>query len=395
MNKNLAALFVVLLYLADQRPGIATEPVLRYVPGSTIKVEQLVGEVDKERQRPTLSRTFSRYGLLGTDLGYSFEHKGHVCFLFGDTMGRLDRALDTIATTDARDPERGIRLDFMTAPGRPYLTIQPPGISMGAFETPVGGISLGGNMYVAVRTNHAKDWSTDRTVLTKFIPPARFQPLRTISQSPAGRFITMSLHIQPKPFPGLPPDGPFVMIWGTAKYRESDAYLMVVPASHFETGRGTRYFAGLDKSSAPIWSAQESDAKPIVENGTLGDLSVTWCKDLDLWLMTYDRRAPSGAGAVFSYSSTPWGPWSEPQVLFITRGASFIHNPHANPPNGLAGPVIGKPKKDWPGVHGGAYAPYVVERFTKVVGPELHLYYCLSTWNPYVVVLMKSRLRVE
>lgn len=46
-------------------------------------------------------------------------------------------------------------------------------------------------------------------------------------------------------------------------------------------------------------------------------------------------------------------------------------------------------------VRGGAYAPYVIERFTKLEGSELSLYYVLSTWNPYVVVLMKSRLRVE
>jgi hypothetical protein len=36
-----------------------------------------------------------------------------------------------------------------------------------------------------------------------------------------------------------------------------------------------------------------------------------------------------------------------------------------------------------------------VERFTKVEGSELDLYYLLSTWNPYVVVLMKSRFNVE
>lgn len=28
-------------------------------------------------------------------------------------------------------------------------------------------------------------------------------------------------------------------------------------------------------------------------------------------------------------------------------------------------------------------------------GSELDLYYVVSTWNPYVVVLMKSRLEVE
>jgi hypothetical protein len=259
----------------------ATEPMLRYVPGSTIKLEQVVGEMDKARHKPTLSRTFSRYGLLGTDLGYSFEHKGRAYFLFGDTIGRWPGVLHTIATTDATDPERGVRLDFLTVRGRP-LTIQPTGISLGAFETPGGGISLGGNMYVVVRTNHSNNWSTDRSVLTKFIPPAKFQPLRTISRLPAGRFITPSLHIQPKPFPGLPPGGPFVIVWGTGKYRKSDAYLMVVPAARFETGQGIRYFAGLDSAGKPTWSPRESDAKPIVKNGTLGDLSVTWCKDLNL-----------------------------------------------------------------------------------------------------------------
>ena len=44
---------------------------------------------------------------------------------------------------------------------------------------------------------------------------------------------------------------------------------------------------------------------------------------------------------------------------------------------------------------GGAYAPYVVERWTKVRGSELDIYYTMSTLNPYVVVLMKSRLSVE
>jgi hypothetical protein len=36
-----------------------------------------------------------------------------------------------------------------------------------------------------------------------------------------------------------------------------------------------------------------------------------------------------------------------------------------------------------------------VERWTKVQGSELELYYLISTVNPYVVVLMKSLLRIE
>ena len=46
-------------------------------------------------------------------------------------------------------------------------------------------------------------------------------------------------------------------------------------------------------------------------------------------------------------------------------------------------------------MHGGGYAPYVVERWTKLDGADLNIYYVLSTWNPYVVVLMRSRLRVD
>ena len=378
-------------------PAATNGPALRLVTGGTAKVEQLLGEEDKERHQPTLSRTVTRYGIQGTDLGYSFEHEGRVYFLFGDTVGRLDRALDTIATTDARDPEAGVRLDFLTNGGE-YLTIQPPGISMGAFEVPVSGISLGGQMYVVVSTNHSADRSTDRSVLTKFTPPARFQPLRTISQLPTGRFVKMSLHAEPGPMAGMPAGGPFILMWGTGVYRQSDAYLALVPAGQFESGKGTRYFAGLDGAGVPTWSEKESDAKAIVENGTMGDLSVTWCKDLSLWLMTYDSRPPAHAGIEFSYSKNPWGPWSEPQVLFnVARDGlgKFIHNPRANPNDGLAGPVIGKGQADPEAVHGGGYAPYVVERWTKVEGSELSLYYVLSTWNPYVVVLMRSKLHVE
>jgi Domain of unknown function (DUF4185) len=376
----------------------ASEPVLHYVAGSTIKVEQLLGEEDKQLHRPTLSQTATRYGIEGTDLGNSFEHGGRVYFLFGDTVGRLRRALDTIATTDADDPESGVRLDFLKS-GSDYLTIQPPGISMGAFEVPVAGISLAGQIYVVVSTNHSEDRSTDRSVLTKFTPPANFQPLRTISQLPEGHFVKMSLHMQPGTIAGLPPGGPFLYVWGTGAYRKSDAYLSIVPAAQWESGKGTVYFAGLGAGGAPIWSEKESDAKAIVQNGTMGDLSVTWCKDLGLWLMTYDSRDPSPRGILFSYSRAPWGPWSEPQMIFnaLRDGAvgKFIHNPQANPDDGLAGPVIGKGQANPQAVHGGAYAPYVIERWTKLQGSELSIYYLLSTWNPYVVILMKSRLHVE
>ena len=39
---------------------------------------------------------------------------------------------------------------------------------------------------------------------------------------------------------------------------------------------------------------------------------------------------------------------------------------------------------------GALYAPYMIERFTRVSGSTLSIYYALSTWNPYTIVLMRA-----
>jgi hypothetical protein len=379
----------------------AREVVLRHVLGSTVKLEQLIGDEDKERHQPTRNQTLSRYGLQGADLGYSFEHQGLAYFLFGSTVGTASRLRGTIATSNARDPESGVPLEFLTN-NKQYVDIvidDPRRANAGMFQVPVSGISLGGQVYVVVRRIHPLDRTKDRSFLTKFIAPGTFQQLRTVSALPEGRFIKMSMHAQPGPIAGLPDGGPFVVMWGTGTYRQSDAYLSIVPAADFETGKGTRYFSGLDAAGAPMWSEKEGDSTPVVKDGTLGDLSVTWCKELGLWLMTYDSRNQR-AGIVFSYSRTPWGPWSEPQVVFnmVRDGGlgKFIHKADAVQDDGLAGPILGAKKQANPGaIRGAAYAPYVVERWTKVDGPHLTLYYVMSTLNPYVVVLMKSRLDIE
>ena len=59
-----------------------------------------------------------------------------------------------------------------------------------------------------------------------------------------------------------------------------------------------------------------------------------------------------------------------------------------------SGAVIGRGTQDPAGTHGGAYAPYVVERWTSAKDNQLTIYYVLSTWNPYVVVLMQSRFQI-
>lgn len=379
--------------------GSAAEALtLEYIPGSTVKVQQMLGEMDKQRHQPTLSRTFTRYKILGTDLGNTYEFHGRLYFLFGDTVGALENAFDTMATTEATDPEAGVRLDFLTVPGKPYMTIRSPGVRMGAFETPTGGITVNDRMYVAVRTNHSQDWSTDRAVLTQFIPPATFKPLRTISQAPVGHFLTITMRNEPAAgVPGLPPGGPWIFTWGTGKYRKSDVYLSITPAANFENNGRTLYFSGLNADGKPGWSPKESESEPVIRNGTLADVSVIWNRELGLWLMTYDSRPPAQRGILFTYSTTPWGPWSAPQIVFnaFRDGyGKFMHNPKAVPDDGLAGPVIGIPESKAKDVPGGEYAPYLVQRWTRVQGDRTTVYFMMSVWNPYTVELMKSEFKI-
>jgi hypothetical protein len=377
--------------LAAQAPAPSPQAGPSFIRGSTVKLEQLIGDYDKERRAPTGNRTETRYRILGTDLGYSFEHDGLVYFLFGDTLGRGGG--DAIASSRTRRPEDGLKLDFLTEPGGNYLKVAPPGIDMTGFNVPVSGISLGGKVYVVVKTGHSRDRRpTEYSVLTRFDPAkGSFTPLRTMSKLPEGRTIFMSLRREPEAIPGLPTGGPYVLVWSAAVYRKSDAYLSVVPEASFETGAGTRFFAGLDRGRIPAWSDKESEARPIVEHPTIGDLSVTWAAPLRQWVMLYDSRNPPGI--VFRSSATPWGPWSAPQhVLTPSDAPAFIHRPGRN--DGVAGPILIEGRPDPETVPGGAYAPYVIERFTKLEGDTLSLYYVLSTWNPYVVVLMRSQFNV-
>src|ERR1700690_260749 len=70
---------------SSSTPTGAKTQSIRYVTGSTQKICQLVGETDREFNKPTFNQTESRFGLAGNDLGYSFEHNGKLFFLFGDS----------------------------------------------------------------------------------------------------------------------------------------------------------------------------------------------------------------------------------------------------------------------------------------------------------------------
>jgi hypothetical protein len=425
-------------------------PVLIWMTNSSVKLEQINGDIDWEAQAQgsnllTASQTVTRFHILGNGLGYSFEDNGKLIFLFGDTISENAsatnyHAADPLAWSTNTDGETPLRLNFFTnnimanSPGTNKngvftnflpIFVQPAGLKMGPDDVPNSGISLSNGVFLICNTRsdltntNIPPQTNDESVLVTFnetnLPlssTASFTTNRVVSmlnsnldgKSPLqGRFINVSLH----------ESGTNVMMFGTGEYRSGDVFLCMMPAAHFVSGTGTLYFTGLTNGQ-PTWSSAESNCVPVVQDnptngpawpndaGSVGNVSVTYPPTLGLWLMTYDGgRSPNSktnrtTGIYFSFAQQPWGPWSAPQLIFnkFRDGADgvFIHDPGLTNDDGLDGPTIGD--NDPTNTFGGEFAPIMIERFTRITNSTLFIYYTLSTWNPYAVVKMRSAFTI-
>ena len=131
----------------------------------TMRICQLTGEFDRAgwngvgQPAFAFNKTESRFGIRGTDLGASFEHKNRVYFLFGDTwrVGETSSShfdWDAIAFCTDTSVQGGLSLTFYK---------QPPivqGISQGAFEVPLDGFSHQGRMFCFFSTDHRNSIAT-------------------------------------------------------------------------------------------------------------------------------------------------------------------------------------------------------------------------------------------
>src|SRR5689334_4251959 len=80
LHCRLALSFAACTLAAAPSPAFAIT--LTWIPGSSVKVEQLIGDRDWATGAPTLSQTITRFDVEGTDLGSSFEADGRLIFLF-------------------------------------------------------------------------------------------------------------------------------------------------------------------------------------------------------------------------------------------------------------------------------------------------------------------------
>jgi Domain of unknown function (DUF4185) len=372
-------------------------PRVELVPGSVRKVCQLTGEHDRQRRTFAYNRTESRFGVVGTDLGASFEHDGRLWFLFGDTWPDVESG-DSVAWTTDRSPEPGIRLTFVSCGSRfvppRVATCDGRALSTRAFEVPLDGFSANGHMYVFRSTEHYREAGREvmgRSVLTRAAhgDPTALTCLYDFSVvRRGGKFVNVSCVGVDGGLAGLPIRGPALLVWGSGLYRASDAHLACAPLASVERKESWRFFCGTDRVRRPMWSGDERDAVALFPHAQIGELSATWNAPLGLWLLLYNAGTPRGINARVAHD--PWGPWSDPVVVFdpgwpdVGYGALM----HArNAADGLSDP--GR-EHEW----GGEYAPYVIDRYTRELpNRTAAVYYVLSTWNPYNTVEMSMVLR--
>jgi hypothetical protein len=197
-----------------------------------------------------------------------------------------------------------------------------------------------------------------------------------------------------------------VLFFGTGLYRESrNVFLAVFELVDIRRGEH-EWFAGRSVvSSSAQWSRVEEEARPVFDHdgaACMGELSVTWNRYLGKWLMLYNCNQPRGI--LFRVAAQPWGPWSEPGVLFDPRAdhgyCVFMHDsrPERHCPPGSPNPSDNLVSRDrGAGSYGGEYGPYVIDAFTRgdTAKRATTVYFTLSTWNPYEVVLMKAGLKSE
>ena len=392
----------------------------------TRKIVQLTGEFDWQGWKlgdplpPAHNQTESRFGIRGTDLGSSFVHRDRTFFLFGDTARVVHseeeyealRNLDSIAFTTDTNPDDGLDLTFLDRP--PF--IHPPIFPRREFNVPLDGVSVNGSMFVFFSTDsHRWDeaFVMGRSILTRSTNDGfDFDFLYEFSRD---KFINVSVErltldeVDEEAVGAGTRD--VLCVWGSGRYRSSDVYLAILPVAELMTGRGRRFYAGSE--GRHVWSSDERDAAPLFCSGDVGELSARWNPFLKRLLLMCNGGSPRGI--VLHAASKPWGPWTHEPIMVFDPGhrapdqtdpclhdgyGRFMHIPWKERQCDFCYDLLhdddNEPGHSRDEVGGGEYGPYQIAHMAKGSPDEwTQLYFVMSTWNPYQVVLMTTRLSVD
>jgi hypothetical protein len=292
---------------------------------------------------------------------------------------------------------------FYTDASHEYAPLKLAGFELGSFEVPSGGFVAEGATFATFATQAtgnprhptrsvlavSEHFPQERTFsYIEDLPPTKLMNVAVVLVDDTGR-------------PGARPTR--ALFFGTGDYRSSsNVSLAAFPLRMLRVG-AYEWFAGRDGSGEARWSTTEGRSRPLFEHdgaACMGELSVTWNAYLGSWLMLYNCTQPRGI--VFRVAAQPWGPWSEPRVLFDPRAdhgyCEFMHDaaPERHCAAGSPNPqdhLIAR--SGGAGAYGGEYGAYVIDAYTRgsVSDRATTIYFTMSTWNLYEVVLMRARLR--
>jgi len=184
-----------------------------------------------------------------------------------------------------------------------------------------------------------------------------------------------------------------------------------------------RYFSGYDGGGKPLYSGSQPDAVPLYtgEFEPVNHAAVSYVEPLSRWMTIYggsvvDYANPDGIagesqpvpGAFYArFAVDPWGPWTDAQVVMPEEVvaedmACGMRAPVGCTANPADPPVRPACISTFDGDSGGAlYGANVIDAFTREVsaqstrGPAADVFWNLSTWNPYSVVLVKTHIELE
>lgn len=298
------------------------------------------------------NQTFERWNVGGTDLGFTFFHKGDLYMVFGDTYGRerSDWRSNTMAKlADIDSPAGGLQIEhFISDPsGRASELLSSQKVYwVEQTVIPTSGISVDPRMflhYMSVRRWVAPgQWRINHAGLAYSDDDGRTWtksgPMWG-ERSNFGQVAFVRDETQPEQ----------VYLFGIPAGRFGQVRLARVPADAMLRPREYQYWDG------SRWTGVETDAAMVVP-APVGELSVAWVGYLESWVMMYlDQRHNA---IVVRTSEALTGPWSEPRLVASARD------------------------------HPQLYAPFIIPFDSN----EPEIFFTMSRWDSYNVYLMHVRL---
>lgn len=182
------------------------------------------------------------------------------------------------------------------------------------------------------------------------------------------------------------------LVWGGSWLGPaSNLYLAAFSMNDIDAGPAAwHYYAGSGR-----WVRDEQSAAALLSSSDVSHHSVAWNPALRRFVLLRGGRG----GIVAQFSSAPWGPWSAARTVFSPADKwwnRLMHRPGEDRMVQSLVPVYlrdGSPLAFPDGDTGVAYNPALLDESTVNADGSVTVYYTLSTWNPYQVLLMSSTFR--